>query len=73
MQQMTIDQDTTPEELMMLALARMLEIGDAVVMVRDERVPTYPPLFRDSIPATQTVALCIRAVIECWKNEGRKL
>ncbi len=69
---MTIDPDTTPEELMLLALARMLESGDAVVMLRDERVPANPPLYRDSIPATQTAALCIRAVVGCWRNEGRR-
>lgn len=72
MPQMTIDQDTTPEELMLLALALMLELGDAVVMLRDERVSTYPPLFRDSVPATQTAAMCIRAVVGCWRNEGRR-
>ncbi len=71
MPQMTIDHDTSPEELMLLALARMLEIGDAIVMVRDDRVPTYPPLYRESIPATQTAALCIRAIVGCWRNEGR--
>lgn len=70
MQRTTTGQDTTPEELMVLALALMLERGDAVVMVRDERVQTSPPLFRESIPATQIVALCIRAAVGCWRNEG---